>query len=201
MKSYLHGGFLFVPACWVQQVAEPSLISFTMLTEKQIQILKSENDLLQIQLQDVNMIIEIREQELEMLRKRAQEAAAMQSTLDNNVNGFEQMQQHIGSTEQISDATAKRLEAMEDELYTSIKEQLNYAEALKGFNSLEANLADTSQELEEASKVYKKATDMKSLLAAARSDLEIAALTIKNLSEELQEVKALNQLLLNKGRD
>jgi len=171
-----------------------------MLTEKQIEILKSENDLLQIQLQDVNMIIEIREEELELLRKRAQEAAVMQSKLDNNLTGFEQMQQHIGSTEQISDAIAKRLEAMEDELYTSIKEQLNYAEALKGFNSLEANLADTSQELEEASKVYKKTADMKSLLAAARSDLEIAALTIKNLKEELQEVKALNQLLLNKGR-
>lgn len=163
-------------------------------------MLQSENELLQIQLQDVNMIIEIREEELELLRKRAQEAAAMQSTLKNNLTGFEQMQQHIGASEQIEKATAQRLEATEDELYTSIKEQLDYAEALKGLNSMEANLADTSLELEEASKAYKKAADMKSLLAAARSDIEIATLTIKNLREELQEVKALNELLLNKAR-
>ena len=163
-------------------------------------MLQSENELLQIQLQDVNMIIEIREEELELLRKRAQEAAAMQSTLKNNLTGFEQMQQHIGASEQIEKATAQRLEATEDELYTSIKEQLDYAEALKGLNSMEANLADTSLELEEASKAYKKAADMKSLLAAARSDIEIATLTIKNLREELQEVKALNELLLNKAK-
>ncbi len=175
------------------------LVRCSMLTEKQIQILKSENDLLQIQLQEVNMIIEIREQELEILRKRAQEAAAMQSKLDNNLNGFAQMQQYIGNSEQIGKATFKRLEATEDELYTSMREQLNYAEALKGLQSVEANLADTSLELEEASKVYKKAADMKSLLAAARSDVEIAALTIKNLKEELQEVKELNKFLLSKG--
>ncbi len=171
-----------------------------MLTEKQIQILKSENELLQIQLQDVNMIIEIREEELELLRKRAQEATVMQSTLANNLNGFDQMQQYIGSSERIGEATAKRLEATEDELYASIKEQMEYSEAMKGLNSMEANLADTSLELEEASKAYKKAADMKSLLAAARSDLEIAALNIKNLREELLEAKALNELLLKKGR-
>ncbi len=175
-------------------------ISLTMLTEKQIQMLQSENELLQIQLQDVNMMIKIREEELELLRKTAQEAAAMQSTLHNNLNGFYQMQQFIGASEQIEKATAKRLEATEDELYASMKEQLDYAEALKGLNSMEANLADTSMELEEASKAYKKAADMKSLLAAARSDIEIATLTIKNLREELQEAKALNQLLLNKAK-
>lgn len=179
-----------------------SLISLPgMLTEKQIQILQSENNLLQLQLQDVNMVIEIREEELQLLRKRAQEAAILQSKLDNNLTGFVQMQEHIGSSEQISNATAKRLEEMESELYASIKDQLNYADALKGFNSLQANLADTSQELEQASHVYKKATDMKSLLAAARSDLEIATITIKNLQDELQEVKELNKFLLNKGKD
>lgn len=167
-----------------------------MLTEKQIQILQSENDLLQIQLQDVNMIIEIREEELELLRKRAQEAAVLQSKLENNLTGFVQMQQHIGTSEQISEANARKLEAMENELYASIKEQLGYAEAMKGFQSMEANLADTSIELEEASKAYKKAADLKSLLAAAQSDLEMAALTIKNLKDELEEVKELNKLLL-----
>lgn len=171
-----------------------------MLTEKQIQALKSENDLLQIQLQDVNMIIEIREEELELLRKRAQEAAVMQSKLENNLTGFEQMQMHIGATEQISNSNAQRLEAMEEELYRSMKEQLGYMEAIKGFNSLEANLADTSMELEEATRVYKKAAQMKSSLAEAQSNLEIANLTIKNLRDELEEVKALNSFLLNKSK-
>ncbi len=172
-----------------------------MLTEKQIQALKSENDLLQIQLQDVNMIIEIREEELELLRKRAQEAAVMQSKLDNNLNGFEQMQLHIGATEQVSNSHAQRLEAMEEELYRSMKEQLSYVETIKGYNSLEANLADTSMELEEATKVYKKAAQMKSMLAEAQSNLEIANITIKDLRAQLDELKALNSLLLSKGKE
>ena len=169
-----------------------------MLTERQIKLLRSENDMLQIQLEDVNMMISVREEELDLLRERAKEATAMQSRLDNNLNEFEQMQNQMGNFQQQSKGHSLRLEEMENELYVSMKEQLRYAESLKEFNSMEANLLDTNNELQEAVSIYKKMAKMKTTLAQAQSNLEIAMIEIDSLKEELAEAKALNQLLLQK---
>jgi hypothetical protein len=83
--------------------------------------------------------------------------------------------------QQKNDGHTRRLEEMENELYVSIKEQLQYAESLKAMNSLEANLLDTTNELEEASEVYKKMKEMKTSLAATNSKLEMALLEIESL--------------------
>ena len=169
-----------------------------MLTEKQIKALRSENELLQIQLDDVNMIIQVREEELDLLRERAREAAAMQSKLDNNLNEFDQMQRSLGDIQQKNSGHTERLEEMENELYESVKEQIRYADSLKEFNSLEANLLDTNNELQEAAAVYRKMGEMKTRLATSQSNLEIALMEIESLKEELAEVKAYNALLLQK---
>ena len=169
-----------------------------MLTDNQIKILRSENELLQIQLEDVNIMIKVREEELDMLRERAREATAMQSRLDNNLNEFEQMQNNLGFCEQKNEGYSQRLQEMENELYSSIKEQLKYAETLKEFNSMEANLLDTTNELQEASAVYKKMAEMKTTLAATNSNLAIALIEIESLKAIIKETTALNGLLMKK---
>ena len=169
-----------------------------MLTEKQLDILRSENELLQIQLDDVNYMIQVREEELELLRNRAKEAVAMQSQLDQNLNEFEQMQLHLGKCQQKNSGQSERLEALENELYLSIKEQLGAAETVKHFNSMETNLIDTSNELQQAEAVYQQLIQTKKIAAAAQSELEIANIEINSLKEELAEVKALNEILLQK---
>jgi hypothetical protein len=169
-----------------------------MLTERQIEILRSENELLQLQLDDVNMMIQVREEELDLLRKRANEAAAMQSQLDSNLMEFEQMQNNIGFSQQKNEGASQRLEEMEEELYASIKDQLRSEEKVKDFESLEANLLDTTSELQEAAAAYKQLRDTRSKLAAMQSDLEIANMEITSLKEELAEVKALNEMLMKK---
>jgi oligoendopeptidase F len=169
-----------------------------MLTERQIEILRSENELLQLQLDDVNMLIRVREEELDLLRKRAQEAAEMQSRIDTNLLEFEQMQNNLGFSQQQNEGKNDRLAEMEEELYQSIKDQLQADEKMKDFASLQANLLDTASELEEASAVYKKMQQMKTKLAATQSELEICLIEIESLKEELRESKALNDLLLKK---
>ena len=169
-----------------------------MLTERQIEILRSENELLQLQLDDVNMMIKVREEELDLLRKRAQEASEMQSRLDTNLLEFEQMQNNLGFSQQKNDGAAQRLEQMEEELYASIKDQLKSEERVKDFESLEANLLDTTNELQEAAAAYKQLREIKSRMAATQSDLEIANMEIASLKEELKEVKALNEMLMKK---
>lgn len=169
-----------------------------MLTERQIEILRSENELLQLQLDDVNMMIKVREEELDLLRKRAQEAAEMQSRIDTNLLEFEQMQNSLGFSQQENEGKSDRLAEMEEELYLSIKDQLRADEKLKDFASLQANLLDTTNELEEASAVYTKMQQMKTRLAATQSELEICLIEIESLKEELKETRALNELLMKK---
>lgn len=170
-----------------------------MQTDNQVRQLRSENELLHIQLDDVNMMIKAREDELEILRAKAREAVAMQSRLDNNLNEFEQMQHSLGNCQQKNAGHSQRLQEMEEELYVSIKEQLQYAESLKTMNSLEANLRDTTSELEEASEVYRKMKEMKTALASTNSQLEIALLEIESLKAMLKEAEALN-VFLRKNR-
>lgn len=169
-----------------------------MLTERQIDILRSENELLQLQLDDVNMMIKVREEELDLLRKRAAEAAAMQSQLDSNLLEFEQMQNNLGFSQQKNEGASQRLEQMEEELYASIKDQLKSEKKVKDFESLEASLLDTTNELQEAAAAYKQLREIKSKLAATQSDLEIANMEITSLREELKEVNELNALLRKK---
>lgn len=169
-----------------------------MLTQKQLEILKSDNELLQLQLEDVNQIIHIREEELSRFKNTVKEAAAMQSKLDQNLNEFEQMQLQLGSCQQKNSRQSERLEALENELYQSINEQLSAAEAIKKFERIEAHLKDTINELQNATAVYQQLFTVKKTLAAANSDLEIALIEIDSLKEELQEVKALNDLLIQK---
>lgn len=169
-----------------------------MLTERQIELLRSENELLQIQLDDVNMMIQVREEELELLRHKAQEAAALQSRIDTNLLEFEQMQNNLGNCQQKNEGKDDRLAEMEEELYLSIKDQLKADDQLKEFASMQANLLDTTQELEEAAAVYRKLQQMKTQLSATQSELEIANMEIQSLKEQLQEARTLYQMLLKK---
>jgi len=169
-----------------------------MLTENQLQLLRSENELLLIQLEDINQVIREREEELTLLRETACEARAMQSRLDMNLLEFEQMQLRIGDQQQESSGFNQRMSELEEELYASIKEQLQHADTVKDYKSVKANLQYTELELQEASGLYIKLDEWQSKYAESESNLEIARMEIANLKEELQEIKELNELLRNK---
>ena len=134
-----------------------------MLTEKQIQQLKGENELLILQLEDVNETIRRREQELDELRQAAANTRQMQSRLDMNLLEFEQMQNSIGEKQQEVKDTSFRLEELENELYNSIKIENNYNKILDEHISLQADLLDTNNELQEAATLYKKVHQLKLL--------------------------------------
>ena len=166
-----------------------------MLTEKQIQQLKGENELLILQLEDVNETIRRREQELDELRQAEANARQMQSRLDMNLLEFEQMQNSIGEKQQEVKDTSFRLEELENELYNSIKIENKYNKILDEHISLQADLLNTNNELQEAATLYKKVYQLKATLAETQSNLDIALIEIESLKEELAEVKELNILL------
>ena len=167
-----------------------------MLSDNLLQQLKSENELLQIQLQDVNYMIQVREEELEILRRTAAHAVSLQSRLDMNLDEFYQMQDHIGNQQQYAEGAAKREASLESELLQSIEMETQLYNMKDQFASTKAALADLNNEMNSMASVHKEVAILKAKITELESNLEIAALENGFLKEEVDKYRreeALNK--------
>lgn len=158
-----------------------------MLTEKQLQLIKAENEFLLLQIEDLNAAIAQKEKELEELRKQANHAAELQSKLDINLLEFEQMQRMVADRRQKASGDAIMIEELENELLDTLKLQQQYRSMADENDSLKASLLGSSEELEMASGLYKKLKDLDKELTVTKSNLEIAGVEIESLRAELKE--------------
>lgn len=126
-----------------------------MLTEKHLQQLKSENEFLQLQLEDVNVAIKQKEEELNLLRDTVGMAAELKSKLDSNLLELNQIQSDNAIRDEHGIYSEIRLEELEKELFDTLKDQQKCKDAFKENQSLQASLHDTTNELNEASSIYK----------------------------------------------
>ncbi len=156
-----------------------------MISDNQIQQLKSENELLQIQLLDVNEMIKVREEELDLLRKTAAHAVLLQSQLDLNLGEFEQMQLHIHKEKRVAESALKREATLEEEVFQSIRMETAFYNMQDEFASTKAALADINNELAQSASLYRQVADLKARIAELESNLEIAALENTFMKEEL----------------
>lgn len=169
-----------------------------MLSEDLLRHLKSENELLQIQLQDLNYMIKIREEELDLLRVKANQAVALQSRLDINLDEFYQMQDQIGKEQDRADAAAQREISLESELLRSIEMETELYNMRDQFTSTKAALADANEEVNQMASVYKELANLKARIRELESNLEIASLETTYLKEEVDKYR--QQEALNNTR-
>jgi len=160
-----------------------------MLSEEQIKQLKSENDLLQLQLQDVNYMIRIREEELEILRSKAKNAVGLQSQLEGTFYELEQMQNFIGRKQQEADGAARREAAMEEEIIQSINMEKEYYNIKSSFASANAALLDINSQLSESAHIYKELAKANASIAELESNLAIAEEEKDLLKYEMEKLK------------
>jgi dTDP-4-amino-4,6-dideoxygalactose transaminase len=155
-----------------------------MLPEHIIQQLKSENALLHVQLNDLDELIRIREEELEILRTKAAQVAALQSNLDENIYQLEQMQLFLGDQErQVAGANRREL-SMETEMIESLQMEKDYYTLSDKLKSTRAALEDVSEQFAEASALFREVATLKSTIAELESKLEIESLDNQFLREE-----------------
>lgn len=160
-----------------------------MLTEKQIQLIKSENEFLQVQLEDLNEAIALKEKELEELRAIANHAAELQSKLDINLLEFEQMQRVVAGKNQQTSGDAIMIEELENELVDTLKLQKQHLALAEENEMLKASIAGTDEELNMASQLYKKVKDLDKELTVTRSKLEISTMEIESLRAKIKELQ------------
>ncbi|MEO6668559.1 MAG: hypothetical protein ABIN36_03715 [Ferruginibacter sp.] len=165
-----------------------------MLSDNLLQQLKSENELLQIQLQDVNDMIRVREEELEILRRTAAHAVELQSRLDINLDEFYQMQDHIGNQQDYQEGAARREASLENELLQSIQMETELYNIRDELASSKAALADINNEIEIIPSMYKELAVLKTQVAELVSKLEIADLENGFLKEEVEKFRLEEEL-------
>lgn len=165
-----------------------------MLSDNLLQQLKSENELLQIQLQDVNDMIRVREEELEILRRTAAHAVELQSRLDINLDEFYQMQDHIGNQQDYQEGAARREASLENELLQSIQMETELYNIRDELASSKAALADINNEIDIIPSMYKELAMRKTQVAELVSKLEIADLENGFLKEEVEKFRLEEEL-------
>src|SRR5690606_42087220 len=120
-----------------------------MLTADQVRKIMADNELLQIQVADLNEMLALRNEEVEILRKKSRKAVELQSTLDNNLEEFSFKQHVIGKHQQNERKFEKREEEMEKELLETIRMEKEYYLIKEKFSSTSIALEDVNQQLNE----------------------------------------------------
>ena len=164
-----------------------------MLPDNLLKQLQAENELLQIQLQDLNEMISAREEELELLRKKATQAIELQSRLDMNLDGFYQMQQIIGEQQQNAEAASKREASLEKELIESIEMETRFYNLKDQLESTKAALTDVNKEVDKMASLYKEVAQLKSRITELESNAEIMTMENGFLKEELEKIRQETQ--------
>ena len=159
-----------------------------MLSTDDFQQLQSENELLKIQLNDISEMINIREEEVDILRKKASSAVLLQSTLEGNLNQIAQMQLLIGEQQKKAAGALKRETAMEEEVIRSIEMEKSYYTLQEKLDSNKAALKDLDTELAETASLYRQLSATMSRVAELESSLEMIQLENMRLKDKLERL-------------
>ena len=153
-----------------------------MLSADQIQQLIKENKGLQQELQEVNYILEIKEQEIAELKKIAATTTEMRSLLDTRLDELEMMQNHIGNQQQRAEGAEDRELELQQELTAAIQLQHQYNDLFQQYTYVNTQLTDVQEELA----AVKKKNKMLQQIAVQVGELES---TLENLTLERDELK------------
>ncbi len=164
-----------------------------MLSTDDFQQLQSENELLKIQLNDISEMINIREEEVDILRKKAANAIMLQSTLEGNLNQIAQMQLIIGEQQKKAAGALRRETAMEEEVIRSIEMEKSYYTLQEKLDSNKAALKDLDNELAETASLYRQLSESMSRVAELESSLEMVQLENMRLKDKLERLTKQGQ--------
>jgi hypothetical protein len=142
-----------------------------------------------LQLQDLEYMIQLREEELLEMKATAIKLAELQSKLDSQLIAFEHLQNIIGKHQQKEIGFLKREASMEDEMLQSIEAESSFYQLQKKLESNEIEINKQMRELKEAVELYHDISDLQKKNTALESALEMANLDNQFLKEELEELR------------
>jgi chromosome segregation ATPase len=169
---------------------------FAMLSEEQIKKLISANESLQVQLEDANAMLSVREQEIEFLNTELADATALRSKLDGQLDEIESIQNRLGEKQQ----AVKGAEERELELHQELTEMAilnrqyneliqDYAYLQSRFNDIQAQLAALHERNFKLQQITSRIGELESTLENTRLERD----DLKNRVTTLESQKYLRE--------
>ena len=149
----------------------------------------SDNNSYALQLQDLEYMIQLREEELQEMKANVIKLAELQSKIDNQLIAFEHLQNIIGKHQQNEIGFLKREASMEDEMLQSIEGESAFYQLQKKLESNEIEINKQMWELKEAVELYHEISDLQKKNTELESALEMANLDNQFLKEELEALR------------
>ena len=162
---------------------------------KKIQLLLSENEFLQVQLEDLNRIVQNKDDEISLLADDFESAAYLRSRIDCNLAEIEQLRYNMGLAEQKAAGAEMMNEELELNLLKQSKERQKDRAEIKTLGSVRTELEIISNELDEAVPLYAKLEKLESELAESKSQNDLLQTENNELREQIYELNELIALL------
>ena len=166
--------------------------------EKKIRLLVSENEFLQLQLEDINLELKKKEEEIDLLADDNETAAYLRSKIDSNLIEIEQLKYYNAQALQKNVGLETLNEELEVDLLQQMRGRQKEQKALKEMDSVKTNMEVITEELNEAASLYKKLQNLNEKLAEANSKALLAEIENEELKKEIQEQRELIVFLKNK---
>ena len=163
--------------------------------EKKIRMLVSENEFLQLQLEDINLELRKKDEEIDLLADEGETAAFLRSKIDSNLIEIEQLKYYVEQASQKSVGLEMLNEELEIDLLTQMKGRQKDQSTLKEMTSIKANFEVVTEELNEAATLYKKLQVLKEKLSEANSIASLKEIENAELKKEVEEQRELIELL------
>lgn len=159
-----------------------------MLSADQIQQLITENENLQVQVNDLNYMLNERDGEITELKNSAAAAAELRSMLDIQLDDMQLMQNHISKQQRQAAGAEERELELQQELTQAIKLQHQYNDLFQQYTYITTQMADIQEELAKV----KKRNNMLQKITVQVGELES---TVENLTLERDALKDRLMLL------
>ena len=168
--------------------------------EKKIRMLVSENEFLQLQLEDINLVLKRKDEEIDMLADDGETAAYLRSKIDSNLVEIEQLKYYVDQASKKSLGLEMLNEELEVDLLSQMRGSQKEQQSLKEMDSVKANLEVVTEELNEAATLYKMSQALKEKLSEAKSIASLKEIENQELKKEIEEQRELIELLKAKKR-
>lgn len=155
-----------------------------MAEDIELKKLFSQTTSLQLQLEEANMLISIKDEELALLRQQQTKLAELKSQLDTKYAELQSLQYQVELEQNRAEGGLVREKDMEAELVDSLGIFSKYAELTQQLTHTKIQLEDAQAEIE--------------LLKNRNRQLEIFVVRIGNLESSLAEALIQNNLLQKK---
>jgi chromosome segregation ATPase len=143
-----------------------------MVLEEQLKKLVSLNESLQVQLEDVNTVLAVREEELEILKQHIADATELRSKLDTRLTEIESIQNQLGEEEKkVTGAEERELE-LQQELTEAARQHIKYNDLVQQYAYLQSQFEDIKTQLSEVNERNYKLQQVAGRIGELESRLE-----------------------------